>query len=249
MIALRVDETAGPGQDGVGWPPPSTRTTVAGGDPVEPGRFREVCLHLTEPVPPAPTGRGDHRIGGPHRMAWSRAAATLESWRRMGGTDLCVLDDGPLPHPDFVSTLRLARTLGYERVSTTTGGLAPVARELARLAPSELSYVEVSLYGGSHLTHDQARGPGAFAQAVATASDLAERGFEVRFGCAVTRTNREDCLRLLDVADDLGVSQVTFRPAAARGRAPTGRSRRPVLGSGSRSTRRCPRRSRVAPPR
>lgn len=70
--------------------------------------------------------------------------------------------------------------------------------------------MQVSLDGGSPATHDQFRGEGTFAQALATTSELTTRGFDTRIICTVNQANREDALNLLEIADDLGVSLVKF---------------------------------------
>jgi radical SAM protein with 4Fe4S-binding SPASM domain len=70
--------------------------------------------------------------------------------------------------------------------------------------------VQVSLDGGSPETHDAIRGQGTFEDALITTAELTTRGFDTRIICTVNRANAEDALRLLDIADELGVSLVKF---------------------------------------
>nr|MDT0663924.1 radical SAM protein [Micromonospora sp. DSM 115978] len=144
----------------------------------------------------------------------------LTTWQQPSRATLTLLGGEPTRHPEFVTTLHLARALGYEFVSTTTDAQPQAARKLARLLPADLGHVRVSLDGGSHLTHDQVRGAGTFAAAVTTASDLAARGFDVSLVCGVSATTMDDCLKLLDVADDVGAFQVEYRVSWTPGRLP-----------------------------
>ncbi len=142
------------------------------------------------------TGHADGRPDRTTTMPWSQICTALDVWRRMGGSTLTVLGGEPTEHPDFVHVLRYARVLGYEQVTTITNGLAPAARKLRALAPTEVSSIQISLDGGSHLTHDQIHGPGTFATAITTVTDLTERDFDVRFRCTVgrDRADREAAL-------------------------------------------------------
>ncbi|WP_250279280.1 radical SAM protein [Frankia sp. Cppng1_Ct_nod] len=186
------------------------------------GRFGNVDLYITEACPLRCTHCSlDGRLGHARTMGWSQICTALDVWQRLGGSHATILGGEPAGHPDFVHTLRYARTLGYQQVSTTINGLTPAARKLRGLAPTELSSIQISLDGGSHLTHDQIHGPATFATAMATAADLTDRGFDVWFLCTVTRTNRDDCLKLLDLADDLGITQVNYQLFSTIGRGHT----------------------------
>jgi len=54
------------------------------------------------------------------------------------------------------------------------------------------------------------RGSGTFDEAMATTRELCERGFDTRIICTVNKANERDVLRLLELADVLGVSLVKF---------------------------------------
>jgi radical SAM protein with 4Fe4S-binding SPASM domain len=128
----------------------------------------------------------------------------------MGGSKLTILGGEPTMHPDFCDIIRYANALGYEDVITTTNGLKPALRKLSRLTPADFAYVQISLDGGSAATHDRVRGKGMFDIARETVRELAHRGFDTRLICTVNRLNREDCLQLLPLADELGVSLVKY---------------------------------------
>jgi len=180
-------------------------------DRVDYGRFRNVYLYITE----ACQLRCEHcymgeRLDRALKMPLPQIIDTLATWRRLGGSKLTILGGEPTLHPDYCAAIRAASKLGYEHVITTTNAQAPALRKFHQLAPEDFAYVQVSLDGGSADSHDAIRGAGTFDAAMATTAELTGRGFDTRIICTVNQANRSDALRLLDVADDLGVSLVKF---------------------------------------
>ncbi|ABD11907.1 putative Fe-S oxidoreductase [Frankia casuarinae] len=175
------------------------------------GRFRNVYLYITE----ACQLRCEHcymgeRLERALKMPLPQITETLRTWRRMGGSKLTILGGEPTLHPNYIEAIRLGRQLGYEDVITTTNAQKPAARKFRQLEPADFAYVQVSLDGGSAATHDQVRGEGTFDVALETTAELAGRGFDTRIICTVNRANRGDALKLLDLADEIGVSLVKF---------------------------------------
>jgi|HubBroStandDraft_1064217.scaffolds.fasta_scaffold55540_2 radical SAM protein with 4Fe4S-binding SPASM domain len=180
-------------------------------DRVAYGRFRNVYLYITE----ACQLRCEHcymgeRLERALKLPLPRIAATLATWRRLGGSKLTILGGEPTLHPDFCESIRIAGQFGYEHVITTTNAQAPALRKFRQLEPSDFAYVQVSLDGGSAATHDAIRGSGTFDAALATTAELTERGFDTRIICTVNHANRTDAFKLLGLADELGVSLVKF---------------------------------------
>lgn len=193
-------------------------------DKVAYGRFRNVYLYITE----ACQLRCSHcymggRLERARKMPFDDILHTLQTWRRLGGNKLTILGGEPTLHPQYCESIRAANQIGYEYVITTTNALKPARRKLAMLEPSDFSYVQVSLDGGSASSHDLIRGEGTFAEALATTVILCDRGFDTRIICTVNKANRADALKLLDHADDIGVSLVKFHvfSTIGRGRAST----------------------------
>jgi radical SAM protein with 4Fe4S-binding SPASM domain len=175
------------------------------------GRFRNVYLYITE----ACQLRCEHcymgeRLERALKMPYSSVMRMLTTWRQMGGSKLTILGGEPTLHPDYIRIIRGAKELGYEHVITTSNGLKPAARKFEQMEPADFAYVQISLDGGSAASHDQVRGEGTFDQAIATIAELCARGFDTRIICTVNRVNLDDCLRLLDIADELGVSLVKY---------------------------------------
>lgn len=175
------------------------------------GRFRNVYLYVTE----ACQLRCEHcymgeRLERALKMPYEAVMNTLTTWRQMGGSKLTILGGEPTLHPDYIPIIRNAKALGYEHVITTSNGLGPAAKKFAQMEPGDFSYVQISLDGGSAESHDQVRGEGTFSQALNTVEALCQRGFDTRIICTVNKANLGDCLLLLDIADQIGVSLVKF---------------------------------------
>jgi radical SAM protein with 4Fe4S-binding SPASM domain len=180
-------------------------------DRVAYGRFRNVYLYITE----ACQLRCEHcymgeRLERALKMPLPRIIETLATWRHLGGSKLTILGGEPTLHPDYCASIRAARQLGYEHVITTTNAQAPALRKFRSLEPGDFAYVQVSLDGGSAVSHDAIRGEGTFDAALATTAELTQRGFDTRIICTVNQANRGDVLNLLDIADELGASLVKF---------------------------------------
>lgn len=180
-------------------------------DKIPYGRFRNVYLYITE----ACQLRCEHcymgeRLDRALKMPFDEIDRTLTTWRQMGGSKLTVLGGEPTLHPRFTDVIRHAAMLGYEHVITTSNGLDPAIRKFRRMTPDDFAYIQISLDGGSAASHDQIRGPGTFDEALRNITELTERGFDTRIICTVNRANTGDCLNLLDIADEIGVSLVKF---------------------------------------
>jgi len=187
-------------------------------DRVEYGRFRNLYLYISE----ACQLRCEHcymgeRLDRALKMPLSQIVVWLTTWRRMGSSKLTILGGEPTLHPNFTDTARFAARLGFEQVITTTNAQPPALRKLRQMTPEDFAYIQVSLDGGSARSHDAIRGTGTFDAAVATTTELARRGFDTRIICTVSQANRDDALRLLDLADDLGVSLVKYHVFSAIG--------------------------------
>jgi len=187
-------------------------------DRVEYGRFRNVYLYISE----ACQLRCQHcymgeRLDSAKKMTLTQIEKNLMAWRLMGGSKVTILGGEPTLHPDFVRAVRLAAHVGYEKVITTTNAQEPALKKFRQMSPDDLSYIQVSLDGGSARTHDAIRGEGTFDTALATVREIAQRGFDTRIICTVSQANREDAFQLLELADEAGVSLVKFHVFSAIG--------------------------------
>lgn len=180
-------------------------------DKIPYGRFRNVYLYITE----ACQLRCEHcymgeRLERALKMPYDQITQTLTTWRQMGGSKLTILGGEPTLHPHYIDVIHYATALGYEHVITTSNGLDPAIRKFRRMQQNDFAYIQISLDGGSAASHDQVRGRGTFDQTLRNVAELVERGFDTRIICTVNRVNAHDCLNLLDIADEIGVSLVKY---------------------------------------
>ena len=143
--------------------------------------------------------------------------ARCATWRRMGGSKLTILGGEPTLHPDYCETIRLAGSSGYEHVITTTNAQEPALRKFRQLQPGDFAYVQVSLDGGSAATHDRVRGAGTFDAALRNCGRAGEARVRYPDHLHGQPGQRRRQLRLLDIADELGVSLVKFHVFSAIG--------------------------------
>ena len=134
----------------------------------------------------------------------------LVFWKRIGGEKLCFLGGEPTLHPNFEEIVRYANDLKYEKVIMDTNGLQIALNKLSNLSCSDFSYIQISLDGGSSPTNDAIRGKNTFNAILNTIKELRKRKFDIRIICTVNRHNIKDCLNILSLADNLGVSLVKY---------------------------------------
>lgn len=142
----------------------------------------------------------------------------LVFWKRIGGRKLCFLGGEPTLHPHFEEIVKYANKLGYEKVTMDTNGLQIALNKLSNLDYTDFSYIQISLDGGSSLTHDSIRGDNTFNTVLNTIKELRKRKFDIRIICTVNRHNIKDCLNILSIADNLGVSLVKYHIFSGIGR-------------------------------
>lgn len=121
-------------------------------------------------------------------MTWARISTALDTWRALGGTRLAILGKEPALHPEFLHTVRYARAVGFAQVAITTTGLRATARRLRAVSPNEVGTIDVRVPGDCSGSRNDVRDIRTVATAVATGAELAERGFQIRFVCAVDRS-------------------------------------------------------------
>lgn len=134
----------------------------------------------------------------------------LMIWKKLGGKKLCFLGGEPTLHPQFEEVVRYANKLNYEKITLDTNGLQVALNKISNLNPSDFSYIQISLDGGSPNTNDKIRGNGSFNATLNTIKELCKKKFDIRIICTVNKCNLKDCLNILSFADQYGVSLVKY---------------------------------------
>ncbi|MBU2592876.1 radical SAM protein [Patescibacteria group bacterium] len=144
--------------------------------------------------------------------------AHLKMWKKIGTKRVCFIGGEPTLHPEFGKAVRYAHKLKYKEIIMDTNGIPPSLEVLNKFNPLDFTYIQVSLDGASPETHDQIRGKGTFEMSFNTIKELSERGFDVRIICTVNKLNIKDCLDILRIADEIGVSLVKYHICSKEGR-------------------------------
>lgn len=152
------------------------------------------------------------------QMSLEQIVALLNLWKGIGAERVCFIGGEPTLHPNYKEAVRYANSLKFEKVIMDTNGIPPSLDVLREFAPSDFAYVQVSLDGASPQTHEIIRGRGTFKNTFNTIKELRHRGFDVRIISTVNKLNVKDCLDILKMAEDIGVSLVKYHICSKEGR-------------------------------
>jgi radical SAM protein with 4Fe4S-binding SPASM domain len=157
----------------------------------------------------------------------------VEEFLALGGEEICLTGGEPLTRPDwfdlvsFISRQPSVRSLRLQTNATLL--TSHHADALRSLRFDGLSF-QISLEGGTPATHDEIRGEGAFAAALAGLDHLVESGFGRRITINFTemRHNMVEIPGLLFLADWFGVKEVVGSTLVSHGRASGSRFQPPL---------------------
>lgn len=153
---------------------------------------------------------GEERLKRATTMPLDQIFTSLRIWRELGGKKLCFIGGEPTLHPQFEEAAQYAHNLGYEKVTIDTNGLRSALDKLNNFNCSNFTCIQISLDGASPETHDKIRGEGTFKIVMNTIKELCKKGFDVRIICTVNKVNMEECLNILPLADEFGVTLVKY---------------------------------------
>jgi len=181
--------------------------------------FRSVFLYITEKC----QLRCKHcylgwRLERGATMPLKLIITHLKMWKKIGTKRVCFIGGEPTLHPEFRKVVWAANKLKHKEIIMDTNGIYPSLEVLSKFNPSDFTYIQVSLDGASSETHEQIRGKGTFKITLNTIRELSNRGFDVRIICTVNKINIKDCLDILKIADEIGVSLVKYHICSKEGR-------------------------------
>lgn len=137
--------------------------------------------------------------------------------KKLGIKKLCLLGGEPTLHPYFNEVVQFSKELNFDELIVDTNGLRSSLKKILALNPTDLSYVQISLDGGSRVIHDRIRGEGTFEQTCDSIKSLSSKGFKLKIVCTVNKVNYTDCLNIIPFAEDLGVSIIKYHIFSAIG--------------------------------
>lgn len=187
---------------------------------LSPRALREMWLHVTNRCDLACrhclfscSSRPADELPAERVLSIARSASAL-------GCRLFALTGGePLVHADFDGVVRGLLQLDGAEVAILTNGMTLDARPwIHEGEASRRVHLQVSV-DGLRERHDRIRGKGAFERLTARLRDLSDRGRPFTLSMSVNRDNAEDMPRVVELAGEVGASQVHFMWYFIRGRA------------------------------
>ena len=151
-------------------------------------------------------------------MSFDQIKAYLDMWYNLGTKKICFLGGELTLYPKFEEVVRYANSLGYDEIVMDTNGISPSLDVLSKFNCSDFSYIQVSLDGASSETHDKIRGKGTFEITLNSIKKLCKKGFDIKIICTANKFNVKDCLNILKIAEDIGVSLVKYHICSKEGR-------------------------------
>ena len=147
----------------------------------------------------------------------------IDQFAAMGGRAIRITGGEPLCYPGWLDVVRHALKKGIEGISLQTNGMLLTdgdAAALRELECADLS-IQISLDGASASTHDQVRGVGSFAAALAGIQRLVQAGLADRITIFFTEMqhNLADIPALMEMAAALGIASVVSGTLVQCGRA------------------------------
>lgn len=130
-------------------------------------------------------------------------AAKLKS---INASAIIVIGGEPLTRKDIVKLLELIYSFEFREIGLTTNGTL-LSDEIAAQIASYVSWVIVSVDGGSSEIHDFFRGKGNFAKTLQGINSLKKAGIkDIKIRMVACRQNIDDVSNFIDLAKKLGVS-------------------------------------------
>jgi 12,18-didecarboxysiroheme deacetylase len=150
-------------------------------------------------------------------LSLDQGLALLNDLKAFGVPVVLFSGGEPLMHPNLLTLVEHAVTLGMRAVISTNGTL--IDRDMAgRLKRFGLSYVGISL-DGVEATHDRFRGQaGAFAAAMAGVKNCQEAGIKVGLRFTINKHNYREIPAIFDLIESQDIPRVCFYHLVYAGR-------------------------------
>lgn len=124
----------------------------------------------------------------------------------------------PTTDPNLVDYIRYVKGR-IPRITITTNGSLITEKKAKELKEAGLNMAKISIDGLSKFHNEFRNYEGAYEKAINAVKNFQKYGIEVRVQSTLTKYNREDLLKLMEVLSDLGISHQTIVPVCPIGRA------------------------------
>lgn len=156
-----------------------------------------------------------NRLDQPMSMNHEQAVGIMRNCRKLGAKAITFVGGEPTLHDDLPQFVDAASDLGFNEINLDTNGQN--AEGLFKIPPNKLNYVRVSIDGPDAETHETVRGKGTWEKAIATLTALVQMGYKTAITSTIFHFNVDRALRLLQLADGLGVHLINFHAFSEEG--------------------------------
>jgi radical SAM protein with 4Fe4S-binding SPASM domain len=146
-----------------------------------------------------------------HGVPFELASKLLRQARALGAKTFTPCGAESFMRKDFLDLVELAHELGYTTQDIVTNGTMITEAHLDRLQRCPSVYLHISIDGPRDV-HDDLRGEGNYDKSVQTAAECVRRGIRVGLSGVLMRETMHLAEHLLELAQRLGVREVSFQP-------------------------------------
>lgn len=146
-----------------------------------------------------------------HGVPFELAQKLLRQARALGAKTFTPCGAESFMRKDFLDLVELAHELGYTTQDIVTNGTMITEAHLDRLQRCPSVYLHISIDGPRDV-HDDLRGEGNYDKSVQTAAECVRRGIRVGLSGVLMRETMHHAEHLLELAQRLGVREVSFQP-------------------------------------
>ncbi|ETR72131.1 MAG: Radical SAM domain-containing protein [Candidatus Magnetoglobus multicellularis str. Araruama] len=149
-------------------------------------------------------------------MSYENAINILNYCHNLGSENLTIIGGEPTLHKDLTKIVDSAIQIGYNNIYIDTNGLA--INNLKTIDPQKLTYIRFSLDGATAETHEKVRGSGTYEKTIKSIKKLIKENYQVGITCTIFKFNINDSLKLLDLAEKLGIKLINYHVFSEEGR-------------------------------
>lgn len=149
-------------------------------------------------------------------MSFDRSIFIMDYFRKLGAEYITFVGGEPTLHSELPKMVDYASNSGYEKIYIDTNGLS--IKRILNISPDKLAYIRISLDGIKAETHELNRGSGTFAKTIESIKILVENGYQVGITFTVFKFNIHEALKLLLLAEELGIKLVNYHVFSEEGR-------------------------------